>query len=209
MAKYFSKFPKIYYNLKNANSFDITTNIIARFALEEKFKNNTSAYYNYVIRDGETPEIIAAKLYGSAERHWVVLLMNDIIDAQYDWPLNQKSFYEYVEKKYANKTDPPSSGIVWAKTNTHSYYKKETVKYSINSQENIIEISPEMYEEVDVGTKQVSLPNDVAVTIITEVFEKSYYDYENEINENKRNIKILKNEFVFALENELELVANE
>ena len=80
MAKYFNYFPTTYYtNSDSSTALDTVTNIIARFAFESELKENTSIFYPYDVQDGETPEMIANKYYGSSEKHWIVLLFNAFI----------------------------------------------------------------------------------------------------------------------------------
>ena len=64
MAKYFKYFPKTLYT-QTENSADTVTNIISRFAFENDIVENDSAYYEYEVKDTDTPEIIAGKFYGS------------------------------------------------------------------------------------------------------------------------------------------------
>ncbi len=100
MAKFFSYYPKTFYISNNSTTgTDSVTNIISRFKFEESLKQNSTAFYPYQIQDGDTPEIIAHKYYNDPERHWIVLLFNDIVDPQFDWPLNQNSIIEYINKK--------------------------------------------------------------------------------------------------------------
>ena len=54
----------------------------------------------YVVKDGETPEMIADKLYGSPELHWVVLMANDITDRFHQWPLSAAQVNQYIVDKY-------------------------------------------------------------------------------------------------------------
>jgi len=60
------------------------------------------------VKDGETPELLAHDFYGDANRHWIILLANDIIDPFYDWVLQDIHLSKYVTKKYGtgNETDP-------------------------------------------------------------------------------------------------------
>ena len=129
MAKYFNYFPVTPYVSNNQTSgVDTATNIIARFSFEKKLKENESSFYKYTIKDSDTPEIIAKKYYEHSERHWIVLLFNDIIDPQYDWPLQYSQFIDYVDAKYtangaANTT--VQIGLEWAQdiNNVKEYYK--------------------------------------------------------------------------------------
>ena len=125
MAKYFNYFPKTVYTL---NSLDVetVTNITSRFGFEQAFKNNSAVYYEYDVQDSDTPEIIANKFYGSSERHWAVLMINDIVDPQFDWPLDQRTIISYMNEKYSANASVGQSGVNWAQANIHSYYKIET-----------------------------------------------------------------------------------
>lgn len=117
MAKFFSLFPKIAYDIsgKQLKTFNEVTDIFLRFRVIQSVLNNISAYYEYIIREGDTPEILAEKVYGDPETHWIILLSNNIIDAQYDWPLNSKDFKNYIINKYGS--------IENAKTQIHHYEK--------------------------------------------------------------------------------------
>lgn len=88
MSKYFSLFPKIQYDIagNKYSNFQNITNIFFRVRIIKDVLSNLSAYYYHIIRDGDTPEILAEKVYGDAEAHWIILLSNDIVDPQYDWP---------------------------------------------------------------------------------------------------------------------------
>ena len=101
MSKFFNYYPKTYYTsgANNVTSLDTVTNIIARFGFEKELKENSSTFYPYRIKDSDTPEIIASKYYNDPEKHWIILLFNDIIDPQYDWPLPYNNFITYVSDK--------------------------------------------------------------------------------------------------------------
>ena len=99
---YFSKFPIVSYptNIKNNKAYIVARNIIRRVALSEETKSSNGAFIEYHIKDGERPEHIADRVYGSPEDHWIVLLANDIIDPYHDWYKSSSVFEEYVLKKY-------------------------------------------------------------------------------------------------------------
>ena len=59
-------------------------------------------YDTYDVKEGESPESIAHKLYGDPELHWVVLLVNDVTDRYHQWPLNYSQFNQYIADKYDN-----------------------------------------------------------------------------------------------------------
>ena len=51
-----------------------------RVAVRAKVKTNTLLFDTYEVKEGETPESIAHKLYGDTELHWIVLMMNNVVD---------------------------------------------------------------------------------------------------------------------------------
>jgi len=203
MAKYFNFFPKTLYSLSDkSTSADLVTNIIARFGFENELKENSNIYYPYDIQDGDTPETIANKYYGSPERHWVVLMFNDIIDPQYDWPLDQRTIIKYIDEKYtangaANTTQ--QTGLAWSKSNTKSYYKVVT-RVTNNSTKNTIkekiELDANTYANVTTSTSTKTLQSGTTITQTVSKETETYYDYEVNVNESKRKIKLLRSEIV-------------
>ena len=99
---YFASFPQIIYDAKGTGNFEIATHMLKRVSLRTKVRTNTLLYDTYDVRDGETPESIAFKLYGSAEYHWVILYVNNIADRYHDWPLSGQQFLEFINDKYDN-----------------------------------------------------------------------------------------------------------
>ena len=213
MAKYFNYFPKTFYSSNNASTgLDSVTNIIARFGFEQSLKNNSSAFYKYQIQESDTPEIIAYKYYGSAEKHWIVLLFNDIIDPQFDWPLTYDTLIDFVDAKYtangaANTT--VQSGLAWAMStnNVQAYYKIVT-KTDIDNVTLIekIQVDANTYANVATSTTTITLQSGDVVTQAVTKEKKTYYDYEMEQNESKREITLIKNEFVKDIEKEFKRV---
>ena len=217
MARYFNFFPRTpYYKGVNSTSLDELTNITARFGFQADLKNNAAAYYNYLVKDGDTPEIIASKIYGSPERHWIVLLFNDIIDPQFDWPMPYKTFIDFVDAKYtangaANTT--VQTGLAWSMStnNVKSYYKiikrvtSDTTPQGTTIEEKI-EVDANTYANVTTSSTTYTLA-DGTTTVQTITKEKqTYYDYEMETNEDKRTIKLLKKDFVPDVEKEFKRV---
>lgn len=80
---------------------DITRNI--RFRRD--ILSQITVYDEYDIVDGETPEIIAEKVYGNSQYHWIVMLANDIYDYKTDFPLTQLALDKFVEDKYGDQAD--------------------------------------------------------------------------------------------------------
>jgi hypothetical protein len=216
MARYFNNFPKLDYDLESNNKLDYVTNIVSRFGIDNKLKENTSIYYQYSIDDGETPEILASKYYDSPEKHWIILAMNDIVDPQFDWPLAYSQFNEYVDTKYsannyANTANTGVPGLSWAQNinHVHGYYKVVTKQIGDTINIEKFEVDANTYaNNVLMGINYVGgdtylLDDGSQVNFKITKETQNYYDYEMQINENKRDIKMLRPEYVNALENEL------
>ena len=99
---YFSSFPVIPYDSKGDLNFKDVTNLLRRVGLRTKLKSNTLLYDTYNVKEGETPEMIAHKLYGDSELHWIVLLVNEITDRYHQWPMSGMQFLDYINDKYSN-----------------------------------------------------------------------------------------------------------
>ena len=120
---YFGTFPYIPYDAKGDGEFVVATNMLKRVALKTKIRTNTLLYDTYDVKEGETPEEIAEKLYGDTNFHWVVLFANNITDRYHQWPMSTPQFLDFVNEKYANPDAthhyeiPQSSGSTKIKIN--------------------------------------------------------------------------------------------
>ena len=99
---YFKSFPVIPYDSKGDLQFKDVTNLLRRVGMRTKLKTNTFLYDTYSVKEGETPEMIAHKLYGDSELHWIVLLVNEITDRYHQWPMSGMQFLDYINDKYSN-----------------------------------------------------------------------------------------------------------
>ncbi len=286
---YFSNFPKFLYSTSlGVKNFVLATNIIAKVNFLSETINNTSVYYTYSVKDGERPEDIANKMYGSPLKHWIVLMSNNIVDPQYDWVMSMSAFEEFVNKKYSSITfnlDPAGSfassyvngekiyqgqnysdascigtvvssnntaktvtinfadqvfansanvtgatsnvshkvvgvtynndGFQWA-SNTTNYYQvtevsynsfdkiKKTNKYKVSTQDFNFSSNTVISRNTNISyTNNYSLVDGTTLTVETTIAPVSYYDYELNLNEEKRNVIIIKPEFVPTIENQL------
>ena len=98
---YFSSFPVIPYGSTDGTVKNVT-NLLRRVAIRTKVKSNAALYDTYNVKNGETPEIIADKLYEDPELHWVVLLINNVTDRYHDWPMSEQQFNSYLNEKYSD-----------------------------------------------------------------------------------------------------------
>ena len=179
MAYYFRPFPLTFYDVKKNNKEVLLTNISMRFKVLEAFERQEAVYYEYSVKDGERADTIAFKYYEDASLDWVIYVTNNIIDPQFDWPLSSTALTNYIVKKYGS--------ITTAMEQTH-HYEQIIQQHEILFDGTII---PAAYEEIDLITYN-SLPSSEK-RIVTS------YEYEQELNESKRSIKLLSSDFIAPL----------
>lgn len=99
---YFSKFPQYLYDFNYGNK--IKTSVVLDITRNIRFKRdilqNVTLYDEYDIVDGETPEIISEKFYGTPEYHWVVMLANSKYDYRFDFPMIEPVLQKHIADVY-------------------------------------------------------------------------------------------------------------
>lgn len=196
--QYFNSLPKIKYVDQN-NVTTIYTNLMARASVIPSVLNNALVYYSYDVQDGDTPEIIAYKYYGDINRFWIVLYCNQLNDPQWDWPLSSNKFQKYILNKY-------NTGNL----NSTHHYERITTKTNINTNTTTVDtetISQEVYNSLQSNTTTTYTLGSETITVNVVKSVVTNYEYENSLNESKRNIKILNKAYADKLESQfLELM---
>lgn len=130
MPQYFFKFPKL------INRNILSTDLVSRIKIRDKYLDNEDLYYAYEMQDSDTAEILASKYYGSSELHWIILITNNIFDKDFDFPMPYGVFKRYIEDKYKNNFGVQSLKTINSGTNyTDGYYTK--VPLSIKNPEEL------------------------------------------------------------------------
>ena len=103
---YFSVVPNIVYDEKpikypfsDADRV-IAKNFFRRYKLNDDVFSYAVFFNKYAIRDGERPDMLSQRLYGDPFFDWVILLTNNLVNAQYDWPLSNYDLTKTLEKEY-------------------------------------------------------------------------------------------------------------
>lgn len=96
---YFSKFPYVNYKFDDKN-YKLATDILKRYAIDSRVKEFADIFILYQMKDGEKSQDIAYRLYGDARLHWVIYLMNNIIDPYEDLPVDGYSLEKKIQDKY-------------------------------------------------------------------------------------------------------------
>ena len=99
---YFQNFPLIPYDSVGDGQYKLVTNLLKRVALRAKVRTNTLLFDTYNVQEGQTPEMIADKLYGDPNLHWIVLYVNNVTDRYHQWPLTTPQFLAFLNDKYSN-----------------------------------------------------------------------------------------------------------
>ena len=99
---FFENFPIIAYDSVGNGEYKAVTDLLRRVALRSKVRSNVLVFDTYDVKQGETPEMLADKLYNDPELHWVILLINNITDRYHQWPMNNNQFIAYLNDKYSN-----------------------------------------------------------------------------------------------------------
>ena len=179
MANYFRNLPRVGYDINGTgkDSFVNVTNIMKRVKFKPTVLEDISNYYPYFVKEGERPDIISQVEYGNVGYAYLILLVNDIYDPNFDWPLNSQVFEKFIINKYGSVTTA-ISGI------KHYYQIIRAEVPRTGTSERI----PEVKFAVDETTYD-SLG-------ISERTTLSNYDHEVELNDAKREIRLINPAFI-------------
>ena len=104
---YFRQVPNFEYVNRNADNLDISNyievkNLFKKGKLRPDIFGNLNFFTKYKIIGDERPDNVAYKLYNDSTLDWVVLLSNNILNVQTEWPLPQTSFDQILLEKYGS-----------------------------------------------------------------------------------------------------------
>lgn len=177
---YFQSLPKIFYDDR------YVTNILASVRKRKSsFTNNYMLFNEYLVLDGDTPEIVSHKVYGTTEYWWIVCIVNNIFSLS-QWPKSQKVLDKYIERKYGDQ-----------KHNT-AYYVQDGVPVNKRFRTEFSAAGSTITyheDQDDLGAATYKM-------IVGRGEKITWNEFENIINDERRSIKILSKEYVndFVLE---------
>ena len=178
---YFRELPNIFYQSqsKDRNSstdYVLVKNIFRRTKLRDDLQNVVTIFNKYQIGEGERPDTIADYLYGDPGLDWVVMMTANIINIRDQWPLSDKDLYNYAESKYGTKL------------NDVRFYETTEVKDSSNRL---------ILPKGKIVDQDFKIPNPSTPTAdLNPVVSVSNYNYEVRENDEKRQIFVLKSEYL-------------
>lgn len=102
MSSYFKNFPTTQYDLFFDNQTSEVVDIFRIVKVKKQFKDDITFYTYYSIQDGERPDVVSTKLYGTPDYFWTFFMVNDhLVNVHTDWPLSTTDLQHLVDTKYA------------------------------------------------------------------------------------------------------------
>ena len=180
---YFRQLPELDYpslanDRKSAYDYQTVKNIFKRAVIRNDIFDEVTAFTKYSIQGDERPDQVAYNFYGDSGLDWVVLTTNNIIHVRDEWPMGNQDFLNYLNSKYTSQE----------LSNIH-HYETEILR---NSSGQLIQ--PEGLR-VPAGHSITFIDNGVLRTE-SKIKQVTFLEHETNLNDAKRNINILKNEFL-------------
>tara|TARA_B100000287_G_scaffold398404_1_gene415760 strand:+ start:1383 stop:2222 length:840 start_codon:yes stop_codon:yes gene_type:complete len=165
------------YRQSNVDPYTLARNIFRRIKIRESLEDVILGFDQYTIQTNERPDQVAFKQYGSMQYDWVVLLCNNIINVYEEWPMAEDELERYIDSTYEEDAD---SVHHWVTQRITDQKGRILVKAD--------RIVPEDYT--------YTRPDGTFVPKEETVRPISVYDHEAGKNDYKRNIYLLRKEYV-------------
>ena len=181
---YFRNLPDLLYVNRNENqreneNYSVVKNFFKKAKLRNDIFENVAFFDKFIVKGDDRPDNVADTVYGDSTLDWVVLLSNNIINIQSEWPLSQADFNTYLNEKYDSE-EQLYAGI--------HHYEANEVKTSDNK--IIIKLGTRVGIGQSVSYFDDGLQQQVTVTDIA--LPVTNYIHEQNINDKKREIFLLK-----------------
>ena len=191
MSNYFKQLPDLLYldrENKEIRTYAKAKNLFRRIKLRSISTEQLANFQFYNVVGGERPDQVAFKFYDDPSLDWVILLTNNIINVQTEWPMDNKSFEKYLEDKYGDTL----YDVV--------HYESKEIRNA--SGEIILQRGikiPQNYSFTyfDIGSNQYETVVDISLAVTN-------YIKEVKIQNERRVIRILKKEYIDDIQKELE-----
>ena len=192
---YFSNLPEFEYvnrtqRGRSEGDYSVVKNFFKRGKLREDIFQDLTFFTKYIVEGDDRPDTVASKVYDDPTLDWVVLMANNIINVQSEWPMSQADFHAYITNKYDEET--LYSGI-------HHYESRE-VKTTDNS--IIIPAGQRVGVAQSVSYYDDALGQHVRATDVA--LPVTNYTHEERLNNDKRNIFVLKASYLNIVFDDLE-----
>ena len=178
---YFRELPNISFlsRLPNASTnedYITVKNLFKRAKIRTDINNAITAFDYYQILDNQRPEVVASRLYGDPELDWVILITNNITNVRDQWPLCNNDLYNYMIDKYDTEE---------ALSNIHHYETTE-----VKDEYDRLVVPSGLQVDSNFTVTYTKFNN--TVSTVSPIKQVTNYEYETNINEEKRKIRVLK-----------------
>ena len=171
------------------DAYTTVKNLFRRVKIREDIFSNLMYFTNYKIVGDERPDQVAKKIYDDVDLDWIVLVANNILNIREEWPFPQKIFDEYLLEKYGTYDN------VYAVKHYKSREVRDSVGTLILPKDLIVD------ENYSVTFFDIGLGTEVTKTNLTDPVTN--FQYENEKEDAKRNIYLLKPEYLSIILDDL------
>ena len=178
---YFRELPKLRYpsflkEKKSSLDYIEVKNVFRRIKLRDDLQSNFTIFNKYEIEEGMRPDTVAEELYGNPEFDWIILTVAGILNVRNEWPLNNRDLYNYCLDKYDDSL------------NSVRFFETKEVK---NADGKLI------LPKGKVVDNNFTIPNPTNPSAtLNPVVGISNFVYETRLNEEKRNINVLREEYL-------------
>tara|TARA_R100001198_G_C5188615_1_gene182191 strand:- start:89 stop:760 length:672 start_codon:yes stop_codon:yes gene_type:complete len=195
--KYFRYVPDFNYvsrleGKKNINDYEVTKNLFKRVKIKSEIFNDLTYFTKYKIVGDDRPDNVSYEIYGTTDYDWLILLSNNIINVGSEWPLTQESFVNYMTRKYG------------AEENFYKPHHYETVE--VKDSVGRIIVRPGLQVPKDYTIRYYDSGLDAQISTTNIVKEYSNYEYEIDIQDNNRNIFVIKREYIGVVLDDIERI---
>ena len=195
MASYFRQVPEFEYvsrlpDGKNIGDFVVVKNLFKRVEIRQDILQNLAYFTQYKIQGDDRPDLVAFKNYGDETLDWLVLLSNNIMNIQNEWPMTNAAFNDFLIKKYGS----------YEKIEGIHHYESQEVKNA----SNVVLIRKGIEVPADYKLEYYETKTGQYVTKFNIADAVTNYTYEIRKEENKRNIYLLKPEYAELVINEIQ-----
>ena len=196
MAKpYFRQVPDLEYidrspGDQTIGNYSKVKNLFKRAQLRQDIFGNLSFFTKYKIIGNERPDSVAYKFYNDPTLDWMVLLANNIINVQTEWPLNENSFYNFLIDKYETEEK------------IHSTHHYESIQ--IKNSAGVIMMKEGLTIEQDFSLSYFDKTLAGITTATNMSTAITNYKYETKLQDEKRNIFVLKPRYLQTIYDDLD-----
>ena len=195
MSSYFQRVPDFNYVSRLPDSkigdYVRVKNLFKKGKLREDIFQNVAFFEKYKIVGDDRPDNVAFEVYDDSSLDWVILLSNNILNIQSEWPLPQTDFDRFVLDKYGDY-NTLYNGV-------HHY---ETIE--IKNTQGVTIVPAGLQVDSSYSVSYYDFFTDLQVTTGNLAIPVTNYEYEEKVENDKRNIYILKPRYLNIVFDDME-----